>query len=86
MTSIRPRLLEIASDDQRPAQFVGAALIALGLVGGAFTQSVADLLDRNLAGTDPAFRWAAAVAWAQLAGEGVADSAIAELRGWAAIR
>ncbi|MEU8301336.1 hypothetical protein AB0C04_29115 [Micromonospora sp. NPDC048909] len=86
MTSIRPRLLEIASDDQRPAQIVGAALIALGLVGGALTQPLADLLDRKLAGTDPDLRWAAAVAWAQLAGEEVPDSAIAELRGWAAIR
>ncbi|WP_157739979.1 hypothetical protein [Micromonospora narathiwatensis] len=84
MTSIRPRLLDIASDDQRPAQTVGAALVALGLVGGALTQPVADLLDRNLAGTDPDLRWAAAVAWAQLAGEEVPEAAIAELRGWAA--
>ncbi|MET8907822.1 hypothetical protein [Micromonospora sp. NPDC004551] len=85
-TSIRPRLLDIASDDQRPAWLVGAALIALGLVGGALTQPVADLLGRNLAGTDPDLRWAAAVAWAQLAGEEVPDPAIAELRRWAAVR
>ncbi|MET7751146.1 hypothetical protein [Micromonospora sp. NPDC005367] len=86
MTSIRPRLLEIASDDKRPTQIVGGALLALGLVGGALTPPVADLLDRNLAGTDPDLRWAAAVAWAQLAREEVPDSAIAELRGWGAIR
>ncbi len=86
MTSIRPRLLEIASDDQRPVQIVGGALVALGLVGGALTQPVADLLDRNLASADADLRWAAAVAWAQLGGEGLPDSAVAELRGWAAIR
>jgi hypothetical protein len=85
VTSIRPRLLDIASDDQRPAEIVGAALLALGLVGGECTQPVADLLDRNLAGTDPSLRWAAAVAFAQLAREGMPDTARAELRGWAAI-
>ncbi len=84
--SIRPRLLAIASDDQRPASTVGGALIALGLVGGAVTQPLADLLDRNLAGPDPDRRWAAAVAWAQLAGDQVPGPAIAELRRWAAIR
>jgi HEAT repeat protein len=85
MTSIRPRVLDIACDDQRPAQIVGGALLALGLVGGECTQPVADLLDGNLASTDPDLRWAAAVAWAHLAGEGMPDTALAELRGWAAI-
>ncbi|MFC0031944.1 hypothetical protein ACFFMM_20715 [Micromonospora chaiyaphumensis] len=84
--SIRPRLLVIASDDQRPASIVGGALIALGLVGGALTQPVADLLDRNLAGPDPDLRWAAAVAWAQLGGAQVPGPAIAELRRWAVDR
>jgi HEAT repeat protein len=86
MTSIRPRLLDIASNDQRPVQVVGGALVALGLVGGALTQPVADLLGRNLAVADADLRWAAALAWAQLAGEGLPDAAVAELRGWAAIR
>lgn len=86
VTSIRPRLFDVALDDQRSVQIVGAALIALGLVGGALTQPVADLLERNLAGTDPDLRWAAAVAWTQLAGEEVPASAIAELRRWAVIR
>jgi hypothetical protein len=85
MTSIRPRVLDIAGDDQRPAQIVGAALLALGLLGGECTQPIADLLNRNLAGTDPDLRWAAAVTWAHLAGERMPDSALAELRGWAAI-
>ncbi|MEV0157230.1 hypothetical protein AB0H57_26365 [Micromonospora sp. NPDC050686] len=86
LTSIRPRLLGIASDEQRPVQIVGGALIALGLLGGALTQPVADLLERNLAGTDPDLRWAAAVVWAQLAGEQMPEPAIAELRRWAVIR
>ncbi|SCF10628.1 hypothetical protein GA0074696_2765 [Micromonospora purpureochromogenes] len=86
MTSIRPGLLDIASDDQQPVRTAGAALVALGLVGGACTPPVADLLDRQLAGTDSHLSWSAALAWALLAGKGVPDSAVAELRAWAVIR
>ncbi|MFC7548959.1 hypothetical protein [Plantactinospora sp. GCM10030261] len=86
VTSIRPRLIEIATDEQRPVPVAGAALVALGLVGGALTQPVTDLLARNLAGADRDLRWAAAVAWAQLAGERMPDSVLAELRGWASRR
>ncbi|MEH0841235.1 hypothetical protein V6U81_02420 [Micromonospora sp. CPCC 205711] len=86
MTSIRPRLLDIASDDQQPVRIAGAALVALGLVGGACAQPVAGLLDRQLASTDSHLRWSAALAWALLAGKGVPDSAVAELRAWAVIR
>ncbi|MEV0809795.1 hypothetical protein [Micromonospora sp. NPDC050200] len=83
---IRPGLLEIASDDQQPLRIAGAALVALGLVGGPCTQPVADLLDRQLASTDSHLKWSAALAWALLAGEGAPNSAVAELRSWAIIR
>ncbi|MCL7455931.1 HEAT repeat domain-containing protein [Micromonospora sp. MSM11] len=86
MASIRPRLIEIASDDQQPVRMAGAALVALGLVGGACTQEVTDLLDRQLGSADPHLRWSAALAWALLAGEGAPDSAVAELRSWAILR
>ncbi|WP_166385540.1 hypothetical protein [Catellatospora methionotrophica] len=86
ITSIRPRLLAITSDNQQPEQIAGAALVAVGLLGGTLTQPVSDLFDTHLRTTDPHLRWSAAVAWAHLALEDVPDTAVAELRGWAAIR
>ncbi|MEU9828536.1 hypothetical protein [Micromonospora chersina] len=81
--AIRPALLDIAADEQQPLRVAGAALVALGPLGGRCPQPVADLLNRNLACTDPHLRWSAAVAWALLRGKRVPDSAVAELRAWA---
>jgi HEAT repeat protein len=75
--SIGPRLLDIADA-------TAGTLIALGALGGTPTRRVTDLLRRNLESEDRDLRWAAAVAWTQLAGEGAPDAAIAELRSWAA--
>jgi hypothetical protein len=84
-TSIRPGLMAIARDDQRPVQLAGAALVAIGLLGGPCTPSVADLLDTHLRGADPHLSWSAAVAWAHLAGGDAPDSVVAELCTWAAV-
>ncbi|WP_144122833.1 HEAT repeat domain-containing protein [Catellatospora sichuanensis] len=81
--AIRPGLIAVASDDRQPAQLAEAALVALGLLGGAPAQPVTDLLDANLSGADAHLRWAAAVAWAHLGGDRTPDSAVAELRTWA---
>ncbi|SBT43572.1 HEAT repeat domain-containing protein [Micromonospora auratinigra] len=78
LTAIRPHLLDIAADDERPVRTVETALVALGLLGGAVTPPVAELLDRNLAGSDPHLSWAAAMAWAQLAGDETPAPVIAE--------
>lgn len=81
--AIRPGLPAVASDDEQPVPVAGAALVALGLVGGPLTPPVAGLLDRQLGSPEPHLRWSAAVAWALLAGEEVPDPVTAELRGWA---
>ncbi len=82
-TSVRPGLTAIARDDQRPVQLAGAALVAIGLLGGPCTPPVVDLLNTHLRDDDPHLRWSAAVAWAHLAGEDAPDSVVAELHTWA---
>ncbi|GAA1368879.1 hypothetical protein [Catellatospora chokoriensis] len=84
--AIRPGLIAVASDNRQPVPLAGAALVVLGLLGGAPAPPVADLLDANLAGADAHLRWSAALAWAHLGGDRTPDSAVAELRTWAIIR
>lgn len=82
LAPIRPGLVAVAVDRRQPVLMVGAALVALGLLGGPRTPVVTDLLDLHLGGADPDLRWSAAVAWAHLGQEGVPDLAVAELRMW----
>ncbi len=83
-SAIVPALMRLATDNQAPTALASAALVALGLVAPRGDRTFDGLLQTRLGGGDPDLRWAAAVAWAHLAGSALPEAAVAELRTWAA--